>query len=226
MMLTFIALALALSQAAASTDSTAAGSASPEIRFSFEHSRLDPAAYTLVVKEDGSGHYQSTPGPVSGSGGDGIASAPHQRDIVVRDPLLESFFRTARAHHHFATECEAPDSHVAFTGKKTIAYSGADGHGECTFNWSRDQQLNQLADSLMAVAYTIYIGNRLAIEHTHSRLGLDAELQGLQEAVKDHHAAEIENIAPELQSIAADPAVMNRARNRARALLNGETSKH
>jgi hypothetical protein len=225
MMLVFTALVLSLSQAAPSTDSTAAGSASPEIRFSFEHAQLDPAAYTLVVKEDGSGHYQSTPGPASASGGDGFASAPHQQDIVVRDPLLESFFRTARSHHYFATECEAPDSHVAFTGKKTVAYSGADGHGECTFNWSRDQQLNQLADSLMAVAFTIYIGNRLAIEHTHSRLSLDAELQGLQDAVKDHRAVEIENIAPELQSIAADPAVMNRARNRARALLNGDTSK-
>src|SRR5215469_18245170 len=73
---------------------------------------------------------------------------------------------------------------------------------------------------------TVHVGNRLAIEHTHSRLSLDAELQQLEDAVKDRRALEIENIAPELQSIAADPAVMNRARNRARALLNGETSKH
>lgn len=226
MMLAFTALALLLSQAAPPSDSNGAGSASPEIRFSFEHAQLDPAAYTLVVKEDGSGHYQSTPGPIAASGGDGFAAAPQKRDLVIRDPVLESLFRTARSHHYFATECEAPDSHVAFTGKKTVAYSGSDGHGECSFNWSRDQQLNQLADSLMAVAYTIYIGNRLAIEHTHSRLSLDAELQGLQEAVKDRRALEIENIAPELQSIAADPAVMNRARNRARALLSGDTSKH
>ena len=98
--------------------------------------------------------------------------------------------------------------------------------GECTFNWSRDQQLNQLADSLMAVAFTIHEGSRLAIEHVHSRLSLDAELEQLQDAAKDHRALEIENIAPELQSIAADPAVMNRARNRARALLNGDASKH
>ena len=226
MMLVFAAIALALSQATTSTDSTPTDAASPEIRFSFEHAQLDPATYTLVVKEDGSGHYQSTPGPVSGSGGDGIASTPQQRDIVIRDPLLDSLFRTARSHHYFSTQCEAPDSHVAFTGKKTIAYSGSDGRGECTFNWSRDQQLNQFADSMMAVAYTVHVGNRLAIEHTHSRLGLDAELEQLQDAVKDRRALEIENIAPELQSIAADPAVMNRARNRARALLNGGTSKH
>ncbi len=227
-MLAFAAiLAIALFQAAPpSSGNVQPAAASPEIRFSFEHAQLDPATYSLVVREDGSGHYESTPGPVSGPATDGIASAPHQRDIVIRDPLLESLFKTARSHHFFAIECEAPDSHVAFTGKKTLAYSGPDGHGECTFNWSRDQQLNQLADSMMAVAFTIHEGSRLAIEHVHSRLALDAELEQLENAAKDHRALEIENIAPELQSIAADPAVMNRARNRARALLNGDASKH
>jgi len=217
-------LVLALSQAA--QPAAAPASASAEIRFSFEHAQLDPAQYTLIIHEDGSGHYQSTPGPVSLSGSDGFASTPQQREMVVPDPLLASLFRTARSHHFFATECEAPDSHVAFTGKKTVAYAGPDGHGECTFNWSRDQQLNQLVDDLMAVAYTLYEGNRLAIMHTHSRLGLDAELENLQDAAKNHRALEIENIAAELQSIASDPAVMNRARNRARALLNGDASKH
>jgi len=216
-------LVLALSQAA---PSPGPASASPEIRFSFEHAQLDPAEYTLVVHEDGYGHYQSTPGPVSTSGSDGFASTPQQREMVIRDPLLASLFRIARSHHFFAMECEAPDSHVAFTGKKTVAYTGSDGHGECTYNWSRDPQLNQFADDLMAIAYTFYEGNRLATLHAHSRLGLDAELENLQSAVKDHRALEIANIAPELQSIAADPAVMNRARNRARALLSGDSSKH
>jgi hypothetical protein len=218
MMPAVAALVLMLAQAAAPA------SGSPEIRFSFEHAQLDPSAYTLVIHEDGSGHYQSTPGPASGS--DGFASSPSQRDITVREPLLASLFQTARSHHFFAIDCEAPDAHIAFTGKKTVAYNGSDGHGQCTFNWSRDKELNQLADNLMAIAYTLYEGNRLALEHTHSRLSLDSELQTLQDAVKDHRALEIENIAPELQSIATDPAVMNRARNRARALLNGETSKH
>src|SRR5271154_6257443 len=179
------ALTLALSQA---VPPPTAASPSPEIRFSFEHAQLDPAQYALVTREDGSGNYQSTPGPVSTSGSDGFASTPQQRDIVVRDPLLASLFRTARGHHFFAIECEAPDSHVAFTGKKTVAYAGPDGRGKCTYNWSRDQQLNQLAEDMMAVAYTVYEGNRLAIMHTHSRLSLDSELENLQDAVKNHRA--------------------------------------
>jgi hypothetical protein len=217
-------LALALSQAAPLSSGLAAAHPA-EIHFSFEHPQLDPASYTLIIREDGTGHYKSTPGP-SNSSADVVASAPLDRDITVRDPLLASLFRTARSNHLFAMECEAPDSHIAFSGKKTLAYTGSDGHGECTFNWSHDQQLNQLGNDLMAIAYTIYEGGRLAIEHVHSRLSLDSELENLQDAVKDRRALEIENIAPELQFIAADPAVMNRARNRARALLNGSGSKH
>jgi hypothetical protein len=220
-------LALMLVQAVSpSSGSGDGGGSRSQISFVFDHAQLDPAAYTLVIREDGSGHYQSTPGPASGSGSDGIVSTPIDREIVIRDPLLESFFRTARSHHFFAMECEAPEQHIAFTGKKTVAYTGSDGHGECTYNWSRDQQLNELANDFMAVAYTIYIGNRLANEHVHSRLSLDSELEELQDAVKNRRALEIENIATELQSIAGDPAVMNRARNRARALLSGDASKH
>lgn len=201
-------------------------SRSPEIRFSFEHPQLDPSAYTLVIHEDGSGHYRSSPGPSSGAGMDGFGAAPADRDITIRDPLLASLFQTARTHRFFAMQCEAPDTRIAFTGKKTVAYAGSDGNGECSYNWSRDKELNQLAEDLMAVAYTLHEGNRLALEQQHSRLSLDSELDNLQSAVKDHRALEIENIAPVLESIASDPAVMNRARNRARALLNAETSKH
>src|ERR1700751_1214501 len=70
---------------------------SPEIRFSFEHPQLDPSAYTLVIHEDGSGHYHSTPGPNSGPGMDGYGSAPSERDITIRDPLLAVLFQTARS---------------------------------------------------------------------------------------------------------------------------------
>jgi len=216
------AIALALLQAASPSSVTAG---SPEIRFSFEHPQLDPSAYTLVIHEDGSGHYRSTPGTSSGPGIDGYGSLPTERDITVRDPLLATLFQTARSHHFFAMECEATDTKVAFTGKKTVAYAGSDGSGQCIFNYSHDKELNQLADDLMAVAFTLHEGNRLAIEHLHSRLALDSELENLQAAVKDHRALEIENIAPVLQSIADDEAVMNRARNRARSLLSTEAAK-
>ncbi len=212
-------LAIALSQTASPSPA-----ASAQITFAFENARLDPASYTLLIREDGSGRYQSTPGPDTNAT-DGVAGAPVARDIEVRDPLLSAFFKAARSHRFFAITCEAPGSHIAFTGKKTVSYSGPDGHGECTYNWSREQPLNQLADDLMAIAYTIEEGRRLVTEHAHSRLSLDAELEALQDAAKDRRALELENISSELEAIANDEAVMSRARNRARALLSG-SGKH
>ena len=226
MLVTAIVLTLLLPGGSLSTPASDKAFGSPEIRFSFEHPQLDPAAYTLVVREDGSGHYRSSPGPSPGPGVDGYGSAPSERDIIIRDPLLAILFQTARSHRFFAMDCEATDTRIAFTGKKTVAYAGSDGSGQCSYNWSHDKELNQLAESFMAVAYTIYEGNRLTLEHTHSRLSLDSELEALQDAVKDRRALEIENIAAVLEAIASDPAVMNRARNRARTLLNGGTSKH
>jgi hypothetical protein len=238
MMLTTIALAIALSQATATSSPPSAkavqasATATAQIRFSFEHPQLDPGSYTLLIRQDGSGHYQSvarSTGGLDASGGidpSPIASTSISRDIEIRDPLLSAFFQSARSHQFFAIECEAAGNHVAFTGKKTVSYTGPDGRGECTYNWSHDQQLNQLADDLMAVAYTIEEGRRLALEHVHSRLSLDAELDALQDAAKDRRALELENISSELTSIANDEAVMKRARNRARALLNGGGSRH
>jgi len=228
------ALALALSQTASPSPNAAptGAAATSQIRFSFEHPQLNPASYILLIREDGSGQYQTNPGPAPApNDADGVPSAPvttasKGRDIEIRDPLLSAVFRTARSHHFFAIACDAPENHVAFTGKKTVSYAGPDGHGECTYNWSRDQQLNQLADDLIAVAYTVEVGRRLAVEHAHDRLGLDAELEGLQQAVKDHRALELENISSELQSISDDESVMNRARKRAQALLNNNGSKH
>jgi hypothetical protein len=222
-MIGFALLFTTLLQAASSAPAVSPSGA--EIKFSFENAQLDPSSYVIVVHEDGSGHYSSTPGLSSGAGDD-VAPSPHDRDIQIHDPLLAGFFAAARSHHFFDIACEATGLHVAFTGKKLLAYTGPDGKGGCTYNWSRDPQINQVGNQMMSIAATIEAGRRLAIEHEHSRLSLDAELENLDDAIKAHRALAVENIAPVLQSIADDENVMNRARLRARALLAGAASVH
>lgn len=215
-----ISLAFVMSQ------TPAAASASPTAVFQFEDPQLQPSFYVLEVHEDGSGHYKSTPSvPDPGTTvpsdpiGD-ITSQPADRDIRIGDPLRAQLFAAARSHRFFAVTCEAPKSHVAFTGKKTLSYSGADGKGSCTYNYSRDEELNRLADQMEAVAFTLEEGQRLTLQHQHSRLALDAELETLEDAAKSGRALEIGNIAPQLQSIVEDETVMLRARKRAKGLLD------
>lgn len=197
--------------------------ATAHIRFIFENPQLQPANYVLDINEDGTGHFQSKPGSATFTDSESIAPQPVAAGIKIDEPLLGTLFKTARSHNYFNVACESTKSKVAFTGKKALQYTGPDGNGSCTFNWSHDQQLMKIADDLIAVAFTLEEGRRLTVEHEHNRLGLDEELQQLQDAVKSGRAQQIQNIAPQLQAIAADESVLSRARQRARQLLEGES---
>jgi hypothetical protein len=197
------------------------------IVFGFENAQLQPASYSIEIREDGTGRYKSTPASATpdttlpSASGDDITPQAQDREIRIEEPLRAQLFAAARSHHFFAASCEAGNNHVAFTGKKSLTYIGADGHGSCTYNYARDQEFNRLAEEMIAVAYTLEEGQKLAIQHEHSRLALDAELESLQDAAKDGRALEIQNIAPQLKSIADDEEVLVRARKRANALLAG-----
>lgn len=186
------------------------------IRFTVEDPQIQPQAYTLDINEDGSGTYTATyTDPVGGN----LSVQQVKQAIHIQGPLVSRLFQTARKDHFFDSKCADKHKHVAFTGKKTLAYAGPDGSGSCTFNYSRERDLNQIASDLVAVGYTLKVGKRLQQEHRYDRLSLEDELVGLQEAMRDGRALEPENIAPELEAIAKDNAVMNLARARARSLL-------
>jgi hypothetical protein len=211
-------------QGASAGEAPSASSSGAQIRFEFENAQLQPSRFDMVIHEDGSGHFQSVTGPISVKDSGGIEAGPLNRDIAIQEPLLSTLFATAHARKNFAVECEAK-AKVAYRGNKILSYQGPDGHGTCTFNWSKDNQIQKLADQLESVAMTLEYGRRLEVEHQHNRLGLDAELEFLADAVKDGQALEIENIAPTLQSIVDDETVMNRARQRAKVMLSGAKSR-
>jgi hypothetical protein len=190
------------------------------ITFTFEHPQLQPSRYTIAIDETGSGRFTSQPGPASPDSYDSVRPTPVDRPILLDDSLRSDLFRYARSHEFFATRCSTAQTTLAFTGNKTLAYSGPDGSGSCTFVWAGDPLLQHLADQLDAVAFTIEEGRRLGLEVLHDRLGLDAELANLQDAVKDHRADDLANIAGDLHAIVDNQQVMDRARKRAQTLLS------
>jgi hypothetical protein len=194
--------------------------AAPRIVFTFEHPQLQPSRYTIAIDETGAGRFTSQPGPASSDPSDGVFPAPVDRPILLDDALRADLFRYARSHNFFATHCASSQTALAFTGNKTLAYTGPDGSGSCTFVWAGDPTLQRISDQLAAVAFTIEEGRRLDVEVRHDRLGLDAELETLQDAFKDHRASDLSNIADELHAIADNQQVMDRARKRALALLS------
>lgn len=213
------AVAGVLAAGAAHAQTPVSFNTSPSIRLTVQNpQQLQPASYSLQISADGSGTYRASLGADSASG---ESASPQivQIPIHIGEPLLSRLFGTVGSHRFFTSSCSAAGGRIAFTGTKTLAYTGPQGAESCTFNYSHEKQVNEVASQLMAVAYTLQEGLRLTRDHRYDRLGLYDELGSLQDAAQSHMALELENIAPELQSIAQDDAVMEIARRRAQALL-------
>jgi hypothetical protein len=189
------------------------------VTFHFENPQLQPARYTITIHEDGTGHFHAEAGPNNPDDPAALPSEGQDRPIQVTAPNTQRLFATARAKKFFNIACEAGDAHLAFTGKKQLGYQGSDGHGSCTYNYSKDPKIQWITTEMEGIAATLEEGRRLEIEHQHGRLSLDAELETLETMVQDGQAVELENIAPTLLAIVKDEAVMQRAQKRARRLL-------
>lgn len=199
--------------------SSAMAQAPATVTFHFENPQLQPAKYTITIHEDGTGQYHAEAGP---SNPDDIAALPSQgedRPIQVTTANTQRIFEIARAKKFFNIACEGGDARLAFTGKKELGYQGADGHGGCTYNYSKDAKIEWLTTEIEGMAATLEAGRRLKLEHEHGRLSLDAELESLETMVQNGQAVELENIAPTLVDIVKDQEVMQRAQKRARHLL-------
>ena len=201
-----------------SLQSGAAGPAT--IKFSYENPGLDPARYTIVVDETGRGHYHSEPAPHAPDPTSAdMPVLPQDTDIRVSPATLDYLFAAARARKRFDMECEDGKGKVAFQGKKTLAYTGSDGAGACTYNWSKDDRIDRLTRIFEGISLTLDAGERLTMYLRHDPLALDKELGALIMDVKEGRAMEVENISEQLQKIAQDDSVMERARERAATLL-------
>jgi hypothetical protein len=193
-----------------------------QIRFTYENPKLQPQKYVLTVQEDGSGHFRSE-GAIPNDG-QSLSSQPQDRSIHISKALREAMFATARKNKLFAVSCDEGGKNIAFQGTKTLQYEGPEGQGSCTYNWSKSAQIDKLTDQFEAVAATLDEGDKLQREYEHGRLSLDSEMEILEQMVHDGRAIEVENIAPILQTLAADEAVLQRVQRRARALLQGAKS--
>jgi hypothetical protein len=160
-----------------------------------------------------------------GNAAEEIKAPDIDRDIRVSGEFAEQVFASARQQKLFVRDCE---SHlkVAFQGWKKLSYSGPEGQWGCQFNYARDKEIQELGESLVAVADTIVEGARLEALLQYDRLGLDKEMEYLVAAAGDRRVLEIGVIRGTLERLAEDPAVMERVRKRARVLLakagNGE----
>jgi hypothetical protein len=190
------------------------------VNFYFERPGLPVPKFSLHIAEDGMGSYLGveTP-PPSPYPGVSTPPAPIDRNFMLSAATAGKIFGLTHELHNFNVTCSSKAKNIADTGKKTLMYKGPGGDGVCTYNYSDNKNVMQLTELLLAIAETMDEGRRLDHLHRYDRLGLDAALGVLAEQVTEGRAVELGTIAPTLHAIAGDTEVMQRARNRALALL-------
>jgi hypothetical protein len=196
----------------------AAPSSGPVVVTDFTNPAVSPSHWTLTLLPDGNGHFHSERGSLPATETTGMDAPNVDRDFEVSKDFAENVFKEARGHRLFNFDCE---SHlkVAFQGWKKLSYVGPEGHGSCTFSYSKDKEIQQLGDSLVGLAETLLEGARLEVLLQHDRLGLDREMEFITDAAKDGRLKEICAIKGILETLEADPTVLDRVRKRARLLI-------
>ena len=200
-----LALAVLLSIAPGVAMAAGPGGLKQAIEFTFEQTEQAVPRYAIYLDDKGVGSYRE-------------GAAAEGAKLQVSAATVKTIFaarRTIQTGH-----CETKFKGIASSGKKALRYFDNDVVTECVLNYSDDRKVNAAVDAFMEIAETMQEGEKLAHEHRFDRLGLDAEMDFLIDEVKNGRAIEVQNIAPVLQGIVADDAVMERVRRKAQGLLD------
>jgi hypothetical protein len=188
------------------------------VRVDFSNPGLYPSQWTLTVHPDGSGHFHAEGGNRPDGQSATFLPAKVDRDVNLSGGFTNRVFETVHDRRIMGGDCE---SHlkVAFQGWKKITYTGPDGQGGCEFNYSKNKEIQDLGDSLVAVGATLIEGARLELLYQHDPLGLDSAMAFVVEASNDGRLQQICAIRGILERLEEDPHVLDRVRKRARSLL-------
>ena len=210
-----LALAALISQGQATQASKPdQASATPSITFERFWNDYTPQSVTIEVLANGAAKYSSRdPGK-----NDDEADEYHTEFTVSRE-RCDKLFRYAGEANYFQGDFTFKKHAVASTGKKTLTYVDASRHFNTTYDYSEHKAIQEITSIFMGISNTIEHGRKLQFLRRFDKLGLEAELKVMEDAAESHSLVEMQLIAPTLESIAEDAAILNIARQRAHRLL-------
>jgi hypothetical protein len=124
---------------------------------------------------------------------------------------------------YFQGNYDAHIKHIAQTGSKTLQYQSPQFHGSSTYNYSQNADVQALTKLFSGIATTFDYQRKLTFQYRYDKLGMDECLKDLEDLQSSHEIEELHVIAPLLRKIAADPNLMNIARQSARHILQKMT---
>jgi hypothetical protein len=147
-------------------------------------------------------------------------------EFTMSPATAQRIFKDAEQANYFNGSFDYTRHQVANSGRKTLTYADSSRHFQTVFNYSENKAVEDLAHLFQAISNTIEFGRKLEFKHKYDKLGLEADLKAMEDAMEYHNLAELQIIAPALQGIADDASVMNIARARAKRLLLKAGNSH
>jgi hypothetical protein len=213
-MLVVLALALISAQALAQARKPDQASAMPSITFERIWEDFTPQSVTITVSANGAARYaSSTPGK------NGDDTDEYHTEFTMSHDRCDKLFRYATEANYFQGDFTFKKHAVASTGKKTLTYVDASRHFTTSYDYSEHKAIQEITSIFMGLSNTIEHGRKLQFLRRFDKLGLESELKVMEDAAESHSLVEIQLIAPTLESIAEDHAILNIARQRAHRLL-------
>lgn len=191
--------------------------AEPTITFDLYWEAADPQSYIITVKSSGEAKYVSR-SPTRLEPGSQEADPEYMVEFTLSPANRDRMFTLAKQANYFNGDFDFKHK-VANTGKKTLIYADPIRSFQTTFNYPANKDVEEITRLFQGISGTIEHGRKLQFMRRFNKLGLDAELKGMEQMAQEGYLAEIQIIAPLLQSIANDSSVLHMARQRAERLL-------
>lgn len=209
-------LLLAVVFAAAQSASLPAPPSAASVVFKFNWDQGRPwVDYSITVGENGATHFRGEGNAIESGDDDSF-----QQDFTMTEPNRQKIFEMAKAANYFQGQFEAKQKNIAKTGTKTLEYQGPSGEHAATYNYSPNQNIQQLTKLFQSIAITLDYGRKLAYQYRFDKLGMDTRLKELADMQTSGYVEELQAIEPILRKIRDDPNMMHIARLEAQQLLH------
>ena len=189
----------------------------PTVTFALDFPGSEPSHYVISVSSDGHSSYVSD-GKLN-SQSESAPDDPWRLEFVVSPSDSTRVFDLTRRANYFTGQIDSRKKHLAFTGTKTLTYKDAEKSTKATYNYTPQTSVQELTSFFQSLSTTLEFGRRLDFYLRYQKLALDDELKRMEEMAKNDRLQEMSAVAPILQKIADDPAVIKVVRARAQRLL-------
>lgn len=206
---------------AASAPATTAPVATAAISFELDWPQADPSWFSITIAADGTASYRSKEKLAANEQADDA----YVLKFIATEDTRNRIFELAKTLKYFHGDFEYRSGNIAKTGKKTLRYLNGPESSETSLNFSTNTAMMDLVGIFQKIATTIELGRLIEFKLRFDKLGLDADLKGLEGLSNRGALLEIQSIEPVLRRTLTDQGTMNISRQRIQRILNQSAAK-